>query len=126
MSSPNSASFDFTTQLKAIPLKNERAEVLESGEGFLIIGVKLKYEGFMLILSKALSMHKIKKYRIDGISLTIYNEIDGKRSVENLIDLLMERYKLTFFEARGLICLYLNMLMRRGIVAVAIRQGQGV
>lgn len=121
MSSPSSsASIDFTTQLKAIPLRNEKAETIDSGDDFLVLGVKLKYTGAMFFLSKALSLRGMKKYRLDGLSLSLYREIDDARNVDDLIDLMMERHKLSFFEARGLVAQFLDMLMRRGLVAVAV------
>ena len=125
MSSPDSISFDFSTQLRAIPIRNEGAELLETGSDFLVLGVKLEYKGVMLPLSKLLSMRGVKKYRLEGLGLSIYRELDGKRDVETLIDLMMERYKLSFFEARALISQYLDLLMRRGIVAVAVKESSG-
>ena len=125
MSSPNSISFDFASQLRAIPIRNESVERLESASDYLVLGIKLKYEGLMLPVSKILSMRSMKKYRLDGLGLSIYRELDGKHDVESLIDLMMERHKLSFFEARALISQYLDMLMRRGIVAVAVKESPG-
>lgn len=125
MSSPSSPSFDFAAQLKSIPLRNQGAETVDSGEGWLVLGVKLKYEGPLLLLSKTLSLRGIKKYRLDGLSLQLFNEIDGERDVEALIDLMMERHKLSFFEARSLVTQFLNNLMRRGLVAVAVPEEKG-
>ena len=127
MSSPNSNSsaIDFRTQLQAIPVRNEKAEVLESDETHMVLGVKLNYDGLMLVAATLFRLKQTKKYEIEDLSLELYRSLDGQKTVENLIDSLMASHKLSFFEARALLAQYLSDLMRRGLVAVAIKKEEG-
>jgi len=124
MSSPSSSSaaIDFRTQLHAIPVRNEGVQVLDSNESRMVLAVKLNYEGPMLVIAKLLSLRQVKKYEIDGLSLKLYRSLDGVKTAGNLVDSLMDSYKLSFFEARALIAQYLSDLMRRGLVAVAVKK----
>ncbi|MBN1256296.1 MAG: PqqD family protein [Planctomycetes bacterium] len=110
----------FNEQLAAVPVRNERAIVIEATDQSLILGVDLKYTGIQKLFSKILKSKSRKKYQLDGLSLEMYHQIDGTRTVEELIDGLMERYKLTFFESRALINQYLQMLVKRGLVVLVV------
>ncbi|MBN2711706.1 MAG: PqqD family protein [Planctomycetes bacterium] len=107
-------------QLASVPLKNEKAREVETEKGqYAIFAVEQKYKGMIKPLTKLLRLKQEKKYRLDGLSLKIFRKIDGKITVGQLIDELMAEYKLTFFESRGLIIHYMQMLMEKGLVVIA-------
>ncbi len=127
MSSPtsNSAQIDFRTQLRAIPLRNEKAELVSYSDASMVFGVKLSYSGPMALAAKLMGLRRTKKYELEGLSLKLYRSLDGVKTVEDLVDGLMASYKLSFFEARALIAQYLSDLMRRGLVVVAVKKEEG-
>jgi hypothetical protein len=63
-----------------------------------------------------------KRFHLDAIGREVYESIDGKKSFEELIDLFSESHKLTFFESRALLMQYVEILMKRGLVVIGIRQ----
>jgi hypothetical protein len=67
---------------------------------------------------KTLKAREFKKYSLVGLSRNMYESVDGKKTVEDLLNRLMKEYKLTFLEARALTLQYLSDLMTRGLVVV--------
>ena len=112
---------DLGRELAAVPLKNEQARVIRSDEDVLVLGVNLRYRGLPASLVRLWGLKRERKYLLDGLSREIYLSLDGRKTVEDLIDLLTERHKLTFFEGRALLQRYLQLLMKRGLIAVAVR-----
>jgi hypothetical protein len=115
------APIDFATQLEAIPVHNTRAKIESSPDkpGVLSVTVDLKYAGYKALLARVLKPRYTRTYQVTGLSLELFNLMDGKTTIDALIDYLMEQHKLTFFEARALVLKYTHDLMQRGMIAVA-------
>ena len=112
----------FQTQLGSTPTRNAAVEVLaSSGEDRLVVAVDLKYAGASRPIAKLLKTKKQKQYELEGFGLELYNRLDGKRTVEALVDELMVRYKLTFFESRAMVLTYLRTLTERGLIVMAVK-----
>lgn len=113
----------FTTQLSATPVRNAAVKVTaESDADHLVVAVDLKYTGSSKLFAGLLKTKKQKQYELEGLGLELYNRFDGNCAVEELIDELIERYKLTFFEARALVLTYLRMLTDRGLIVMAVKE----
>ena len=113
----------FTTQLSATPVRNAAAKVMASSEADrLVVAIDLKYTGSSRLFAGLLRTKKQKQYELEGLGLELYNRFDGKCAVEDLVDELIERYKLTFFEARALVLTYLRMLTDRGLIVMAVKE----
>lgn len=111
--------FRFKEALKAIPVKNTQARIVEKDEvtGELHIKVVLVYKGtIMNFLRRILKANTEKTYVLDSIGTQVYEMIDNKSTFEQLIDKFCEKEKLTFLEARALLGQYLQTLTRRGII----------
>ena len=112
----------FQTQLGATPTRNAAVRVLgSSGENRLVLAVDLKYAGASRPLARLLKTKKQKQYVLEGLGLELYNRLDGKRTVEHLVDELMAWYKLTFFESRAMVLTYLRTLTDRGLIVMAMK-----
>lgn len=115
---PPPASFEtLQAQLTAIPIPNEHVEKDDRGD-VMLITVDLRYGALGKALAKPLKLRDKKSYQVDGVSLEIYRLLDGKKTVEHLVELLAEKHKLTFFESRGLILQYLHILTQKGVIVV--------
>lgn len=111
--------FRFREALKAIPVKNTQARVLEKDKvtGELHIKVILTYNGIIMKFLRSLfNAKKEKIFVLDVIGTQVYEMVDNKRTFEQLIDLFCEKEKLTFLEARALLGQYFQTLTRRGII----------
>lgn len=109
----------FREALKAIPVKNTQARVIErdEGTGELHIKVVLVYKGsIMNFLRRLLKANTEKTYILDAIGARVYDMVDNKSTFEQLVDKFCEKEKLTFFEGRALLGQYFQTLTRRGII----------
>jgi len=57
---------------------------------------------------------------LDSIGADLWEWCDGKRDVEQVIELFARKHNLTFHEGRVSVTTYLKDLVKRGILAVAI------
>lgn len=118
---------DFGTQLHTIPVRNQSLRVVESDPDSDALGVEvqLKKRGFVGLLARWVNTPPKKQYELAGLSRDLFEQLDGKRTVEELIDWLAAEEQLTFLEARALILHYLGDLMTRGLIVVLGEEGAG-
>jgi hypothetical protein len=116
-----SETLDFETQLHRVPIRNEKLKQSVSGQNgeCLLVEVELRYNRALQVLANWVNARKTKRYELAGLSRDVFERVDGKTSVEQLIDWLCERELLTFLEGRALIVHYLKDLMRRGLIVIA-------
>ena len=113
---------DLTQQLSSVPVRNTGVEVSKSEDGkALVIRVRLTYPLWLRGLKPVLKLRDHRRFELDSLGSRIYESIDGKRTFEELIDAFAEEHKLTFFEARALLAQYIRMLMRKGLVVIAVK-----
>lgn len=110
----------FEDQLYAIPVRNERVQILSSSEHSLQIAIERRYGPILRWVARFLPLSKHRRCELDGLALFLYQQIDGKRRVEDLIRDLASQYRLTFFESRALILHFLHAFMEKGLVIVAV------
>ncbi len=112
---------DFEHQLHTVPIRNEKAVVMESEQkpGALLVKVQLKYTGLLGPIAAWVNARKAKRYELVGLSREMFEQVDGKTSVEQLMDWLCEEERLTFLEGRALVVHYLRDLMKRGIIVMS-------
>jgi hypothetical protein len=63
-----------------------------------------------------------KTFEFDAIGVFVWDNIDGKTSVEQIIKRLSKRYDLNLREAQVPTVKFLEMLIRRGLVGVAMEK----
>lgn len=111
---------DFEAQLHTVPVRNERVEVepAEYDPEVLVAQVALRYKGIMSLAKKLLNSRPYKRYELAGLTRELYEKLDGKLTVEDLIVDLQAAEKLTFFESRAFVVQYLKGLMQRGLIVI--------
>lgn len=121
------STLDFETQLHAVPVRNEKLKVTapESKPDALVVEVELRYRGLIGSVASLVGARDRKRYELVGLSRELFELLDGKRTVEHLVDWLCEQDCLTFLEGRALIVQYLRDLMRRGLVVVLADDSTG-
>lgn len=113
----------FEQQLDSIPVINRRLEVAEAEDGkSLEVGVELRYRGLAKVFKAPLKLRSVKRYQLQGVGLDVFRSIDGEKTFEQLIDDFAVKHKLTFLESRALLMQYIQMLMQRGIVSIAVKK----
>lgn len=111
---------EFDAQLHTVPVRNEKLTISTDDKhpDLLIVEVELLYKGAAALLAKMFKARKFKRYELAGLSRELFERLDAKLSVEDLIDDLSKADKLTFFESRALVTLYLKDLMQRGLIVI--------
>jgi hypothetical protein len=113
----------FTDQLRATPIKNEKAVVSPVESAGVRISVPLVYPPWLRPVANAIHLRKERSYELEGVGRAVYDRVDGETSVEDLVDWLAAEHRLSFHEARVLVMKYLQMLMERGLVVIAGTRG---
>jgi len=113
-------AIDFEHQLHTLPIRNTQAVVTDSERKpeAILVQVKLTYKGVLGPIAKWVNARRAKRYELAGLSREMFERVDGRTSVEQLVDWLCEQERLTFLEGRALVVHYLRDLMRRGLVVV--------
>jgi len=106
-------------QLRSIPLRNEAGQVKPTTEGKTEIIVPLRHRWWSRLLQHVLPLSDTKRVELDEIGAAVYALCDGEHTVEELIELHRERWKLSFFEARAMIFAFLRQLMCRNLILLA-------
>ena len=105
-------------QLQATPVRNEKVEIAKSDDGkSLRITLDLKY-GKWNFMARLVKARQKKTYLLDGPALAVYQMLDGKTRLADLMAMMMQRYQLTFFESRALTINFLHILLERGLIVV--------
>ena len=113
---------DVARRLKARPVRNAATKCLIDRHDLMSIEVTLKYEGLVRVAKKALKLRGKKTYELEGIGLAMFRQIDGKTTVEELLEKLKADEQLTFFEARGLVVKYLADLAGKGLIVLGVEE----
>jgi len=103
-------------QLNSIPLVNREVSITRRGPDKLYLSVPLQHTGWSRVLKRLLPLSKEKNIELDRIGAEVLALCDGEHTVEDIVDVFMENWRLSFFEARGLILSFLKQLMKAGFV----------
>ncbi len=114
------AKLDFESQLHCLPIRNEKVRSLNADENpeILVVEIELRYKGLLALGASLFGSRKIRRYELAGLSRELYEKLDGKLTVEDLVLELSEKENLAFLEARGLVVQYLKNLMQSGLVVI--------
>lgn len=114
------AALDFAAQLQCVPVRNEgaRAAPAPGNPDAVIVEVRLRYPGVLDAAARLVKARRVRRYELAGISRELFEKLDGRQTLENLIDSLAAEEQLTFLEARALLVQYLRDLMQRGLVVI--------
>ncbi len=116
----------YRQSLRAVPVRNLGVREIPGGPADeLRLGVRLRYGPVLGVLRRIFHARTEKVYALDAVGREVYEDIDGKRDFETLIDRFAARHKLTFLEARALLAQYLQILTKRGIVVATMPRGAG-
>ena len=110
----------FERHLNAVPIVNRHLTEHRDTQGDVVIDVELVYPFWARPLARLLRLRRTRGFVLDEIGLAVYRAIDGRRSVEDLIDAFADTHKLTFFEARAFLGQYLRTLMKHGLIAIGV------
>lgn len=102
--------------------RNAKATEEWSADGTdLVLSVPTKRPAYLVPpLSWLIRPPSHRKLHIDRTAADLWQWCDGKKNVEEIIDLFAEKHNLTFHESRVSVTSYLKELLKRGALAVAV------
>ncbi len=104
-------------------MKNESADTRTLGDQGVRITVRKKKAAFLVPpISWIIRTKQSHTVSLDHIGTQIWNWCDGKRTVEDVIDEFAKTYSLSFHEARVSVTGHLQQLVKRGVLAVAVKK----
>ena len=87
----------------------------------LILKIPTKRPGYLIPpISWVVRPPAFRSIYLDSIGADLWEWCDGKRDVEQVIELFAKKHNLTFHESRVSVTTYLKDLVKRGALAVAI------
>lgn len=106
--------------LRLVDAQLQRVEGADDNAGGLL-QVKLRQPKWGQMLFR-LPEHAIKTFEFDSIGAFVWENIDGKTSVEQIIKRLAKRYDLNLREAQVPTVTFLQTLMKKGLVGIPLEQ----
>lgn len=108
--------------LRALPIRNVAAEELKEdiySVDEVVLRVRMKKTKW-LIPHWLVPTRSSRRVRLTGIGITIWQQCNGQRCVEEIVDLLASEESLSFHEARVSVTQYLRQLVESGVLVLSI------
>ena len=108
--------------LTARPVHNAAARVVDAG-GDVTVYVKSVRPWYMIPPLSWIVPHQPERGSVlDGLGSQVWRWCDGRRTVEDVIDVFAGEYDLTFHEARVAVTGYVKSLVQRGALAIVMSE----
>jgi hypothetical protein len=108
-----------TAILHGVPYAN-RAMKVEAYSGGVVVTVPMKRPGWTRLVKWLVPLSQERRVELDAVGTWVLQLCDGRRTVEDVIEQVGEKYHLSFQEARVAVLQFMRMLVDRGIVAVIL------
>lgn len=107
--------------LAGIPVLNEGVSmVTDSGRTLVVLRVANLRRSRWSLLARLAPKVAERRFALDELGVEVFNQIDGKRTVRDLIDLFAATHKVNRREAELSVAAFIRMLAQRGIVSVVV------
>ena len=105
--------------LEATPLRNMAASVYREKNGLVVLTVPLQHPWWQFPpITWVIKLDTERKVRLDEIGTELWEQSDGSRTVEEIIEAFSVRYALTFHEARLSVTGHLKQLIQRSVLVI--------
>lgn len=105
--------------LLGVPVRNQAAGVVDEGDTVRVSVALRRSRWLVPPISWIIKPRSDKTFGLDELGTEVWRLSDGKRTVEQIIDVFAERHRLTFHEARVSVTTYVKELMQRGLLVIA-------
>jgi hypothetical protein len=108
--------------LRCIPCQNQ-AMRMQPEPGGALVTVPLRRAWWARApLTWVFPISRERRIQLDSVGSAVLGLCDGRRTVEDVIDSVMQQHHLTFQEARVAVMQFIRLLTERGVVALKIRK----
>jgi len=109
--------------LTAVPHQNTAMKAEPAPDG-VILSVPVRRPGWLIPpISWVLPWKGRRKIQLDAAGTETLGLVDGKRTVEDIIERFAQNHKLTFRESQMAVTQFLRQLVQRGVLVVVGRSG---
>ena len=110
--------------LDAVPHMNRAAVIEEQADGLLVTVPRQRPWWARGPVRWFFSLSDERIIQMDAVGGFVLSLVNGHRSMEKVIERLMDRYHLTFQEARASVFQFMKTLMERGVVGMDMGRGK--
>ncbi len=111
-----------TQALECVPAQNDTIQWQQLDSGEILFTYPLPLNAFFQALHRKFGKNQealpTKKLQLDQMGSFVWQEIDGKRTVREIIRHFAEEYKITTQEAEHAVTTFLKTLGQRGLIAL--------
>jgi hypothetical protein len=116
---PSPQPVDRRRSLQSIPALNPGIELEPQEDGRVLVTIPVSMrKGF---LSRFLPRHFEKQVRLDSLGVFVLGQIDGKRTVADIVEAFVRRYRINRREAELSTAQFLKSLAQRNIISIGVR-----
>ena len=113
--------------LDAVPLRSQTVRSERQPDGGWVLSVPMRRRWYTRPpLSWLMPISRERIIALDRLGSEVWQACDGRRTVEEIVDLFASAHDLTFHESRLSVMGFLRQLTRRGLVVVAGRTKAGL
>lgn len=116
-------TFDRIQALACVPTQNTTAQWQKLENGDILFTYPLPLNRFFLALHRKFSNNSVelptKKLQLDQMGSFVWQLIDGKKTVKEIILIFAKEYKVTNQEAETAVTKFLKILGLRGFIALS-------
>jgi len=110
--------------LRAKPVRNTAVRVVENARVGVTVYVRRRRPSWLVPpLSWMVPYKPEQQIILDSLGRRIWQDCDGRRTVEEIVDRFKDEHRLTFHEARAAVTGYLEKLIQRGVLAIVVQDG---
>ncbi|MBM3262888.1 MAG: PqqD family protein [candidate division Zixibacteria bacterium] len=106
--------------LRARPLRNSRLSWEKMDDGEVMISIPRRNTWWVGLMARIFYVPSRRTIVLDKIGSSVWTRCDGEHTVESLISLMREEYKLERKEAEVSTLTYLKQLMEKGLIGFAV------
>ena len=105
--------------LMSRPIRNEAVSVRTVDNNELEITIYRKKTKLVVLFSKVFKLPETRKIILDKIGACVWTLCDGNKTVNDIIKVFSKKYSLDREKAERSLLVYLEQLIRRGLIAIA-------
>ena len=105
--------------LDTVPVPNRAVNVVRDGDHDFVVTVPLQRPWYMKPpLSWILPFSSLRRVSLDALGREVWQNCDGKRKTERIVEMFAANHQLSFHEARLGVLQFIRDLTRRGLLVM--------
>jgi hypothetical protein len=112
---------DRRRSLASVPILNQNVSIQGSDEENWVLVMKLTKKKSSSFLSRFTPKQTEHRFELDELGTFVVKQLDGRNTVERIIERFVERFKVNRREAELSVVEFLKTLTRKRIISIAVK-----